>query len=87
MFQRASGARSVNYDLGVQRPTYAVKERERDGGTERGKETVEGGSSRRGVRLSHSVTGSMLTQTSFGLLTIYIWMCVCVRASAANMTS
>ncbi len=45
---------------------------------ERRKETVEGGSSRQGVRLSHSVTGSMLTQTSFGLLTIYICVCVCV---------
>lgn len=39
---------------------------------------MEGGSSRQGVRLSHSVTGSMLTQTSFGLLTIYICGCVCM---------
>lgn len=39
---------------------------------------MEGGSSRQGVRLSHSVAGSMLTQTSFSLLTIYICVCVCV---------
>lgn len=48
---------------------------------------MEGGSSRQGVRLSHSVTGSMLTQTSFGLLTIYIcvWMCVFVCSQCDQM--
>lgn len=57
--------------------THVAKERgrrRREKKKER-RETMEGGSSRQGVRLSHSVTGSMLTRSSFGLLTMYI----CVR--------
>lgn len=38
-----------------------------------------GGSSKQGVRHSNNVTGSTLTQTSFGLLTINVCMCVYVR--------
>lgn len=52
--------------------------KERDKWRNNTKISGRGGSSKQGVRRTNNVTGSMLTQTSFSLLTINVCVCVCV---------
>lgn len=58
--------------------------KERDKWRNNTKISGRGGSSKPGVRRANNVTGSMLTQTSFSLLTINVCVCLQLKCLTAQ---